>query len=739
MEHARTLAVAPLVKWRHLSRMRAVALPVALYLAGAFVFFRSQILSKFDLVFGDRGDARLIAFLHEHVYQWLSFRSTLLSPPFFYDVPQTLGYSEAFLLNQVVYAPLRLLGADPYLALSLVIVALSVASFACGYLFLRRLGVSRAIAALGALVMTFPNNLYIKSRHLQHFAVYYLPVVAWCVAVAAMEIHTRPRRACLFGGVAGLVLGMVFSTGYYMAWFFGLGLVVLTIVAAGLVWPALRDWWRQGGWRVAQLLFWTVLGFGAAIAVFLEIYAPALASGATRTLGDYLLFAPHPEELFNVGNWNLIWSRPIAAIGIVSAEQRAFGETSLAITPILQLLLLVAGGFALRRRCWPQTAQGRVARALALGGLIVCVLFYVFIIKVNEQTLFVWLQAYVPGAMAIRVGYRAMIVGNLFAVIAVAVAFDRIVRRALANPRPSRRIVQVSVVSLLLAMVAIEQINAGPATFMSRAYERQHLARLGRAPSTCQTFFVAAQPDRQPYEVQIDAMMIALQQRLPTINGYSGFWPPGWELGDPKADNYERLAMKWARAHDLQDGLCRADVLTGAWTSMHQTLTEVCEGACPRMAFDPSHDFHLALGAGGNGDAFADGNWSDPEAWGRWTGARKASLLMSIDAPRDLAFTITMRALLSEEAPTQSVWLTANDCQLGRLDYTLAGGITRTLSGRIPGHCFDEDRNLELDIRTNRAARPSEIGINEDFRLLGIGVESLVFHQADAALSPVGQ
>ena len=738
MEHARTLAAAPSVEWRRLSRMRAPALPVALYLAGACVFFRWQIFSKFDLVFGDRGDARLATFLHEHAYQWLWQHTTLLSPPFFYDVPHTLGYSDGYLLNQVVYAPLRLLGADPYLALSLVIVVLSVASYVCGYLFLRRLGVSGAIAAVGAVVMTFPNNLYIKSLHVQHFAVYYLPVVAWGVALAVMEIHTRPRRAYVAGGAAGVVLGMVFSTGFYMAWFVGLGLVVLTVIGAGPVWPAFRDWWRQGRWPVMRLLLVTLSGFAAAIAIFLAVYAPALAGGATRTVDDYLMHAPQPEDLFNVGTSNVIWSRPIAAIGLVSAERRAFGEAALAITPILQLLLLMSGVVALRRRFWPLTAQGRVARALAIGGLAVCVLFYVFTIKVNERTLFTWLQAYVPGAMAIRVGYRAMVVGNVFAMTGVAVVFDRLVRWALANPRASRRVVQVGVISILLATVAIEQINAGRSTFVSRAYEREHLARVGRAPSTCRTFFVAAQPNRQPYEVQLDAMMIALAQRLPTINGYSGFLAPGWELFDPQADNYERLAMKWARTRDLQDGLCRADVLTGTWAAVHQTLTEVCEGACPRLVFDPSHDFHITLGVGGNGEAFADNNWSDPEPWGRWTAARKASLLMSIDAPRDLDYTITMRALLSEDAPTQSVWLTANGCQLGRLDYDLASGITRTLTGRIPGHCFDADNNLELDIRTNRAARPSEIGINEDSRPLGIGVESLVFRETAATVSPGG-
>src|SRR5208283_2688152 len=58
--------------------------PLTLYVAGFLVFFRGQIFSDFDLVFGDRGDARFVVFIHEHVYGWLHGGTALLSPPFFF-------------------------------------------------------------------------------------------------------------------------------------------------------------------------------------------------------------------------------------------------------------------------------------------------------------------------------------------------------------------------------------------------------------------------------------------------------------------------------------------------------------------------------------------------------------------------------------------------------------------------------------------------------------------------------
>ena len=127
----------------------AVGFPLSLYLVGFLVFFREQIGSGFDLVFGERGDARLASFIHEHMYRWLYIRSGLLSPPFFHDQTETLGYTDAFLFDQVIYAPLRLLGAEPLLALSLIALISSSIAFFFLYLFLRRLDLSAPLAGAG--------------------------------------------------------------------------------------------------------------------------------------------------------------------------------------------------------------------------------------------------------------------------------------------------------------------------------------------------------------------------------------------------------------------------------------------------------------------------------------------------------------------------------------------------------------------------------------------------------------
>ncbi len=544
----------------------SILFPLTLYIAGFFIFFRWQIFSDFDLVFGDRGDARFVTFIHEHVYRWLHGGAALLSPPFFFNQTKTLGYSDAFLLDQLIYAPLRLFGAEPMLATSLIAVVLSSIAFVFSYLFLRRLDVSMPMASLGALLFTFANNLYLKSGHLQHFAVYYIPVIVYCALLAVRDVHRRPRRAYPLGAFAAALYGLLFSTGYYMAWFFGLGLLIFTPIVVYVAWPAVQAWWSTRPTRVLGLALVASIGFLAALSIFAAIYGPVLATGAARGFSDYLMYAPTPVDLVNVGKQNLVWSSLIRVLHLIRDDRLDNGEVSIALTPVVQILVASSAVLALRPGLWPADNAGRISRAFVIAGAVVCVLFYVLVVKTHNHSLFRALYDVVPGAKAIRVGYRGMVVANLFAVTAIGLAFDRIIRLALQEPHRSLRLARLGAVTAVLALAAMEQVNLAERTYLSRNFERQHLAAVGKAPPECRSFYAAPQAGRAFYEVQNDAMIIALAQYLPTINGYSSLLAPGWDFLDTNAADYEQQAVHWAVNRGIAEGLCRVDVERGIWT-----------------------------------------------------------------------------------------------------------------------------------------------------------------------------
>jgi hypothetical protein len=569
------------IKYRKKFQIGAVLVPIALYVIGALVFFRWQIFSKFDLVFGGRSDARADAFLHEHVYRWLFIHSGLLSPPFFYNKTETLGYTDAYLLDQAIYAPLRLIGAEPLLALSFVPVFLSVVAYMFFWLLLRRLQLSVPIASLAALIFTFSNNLFLKSVSLQMFAVYYLPIVAYCAVASVIDLHIRPRRAYLLGACAAGLYGLIFSTSYYMAWFFGLALLIFAPIATLTAWPVLRNWWARNPTAVITLGLVGSVSFLSTLAIFVVIYAPVLGLGEAWNFNEYLKYAPQPNDILNVGMENLIWSKLIRSLDLVSDSRLGFDEVSIALTPLLQVLLFASAFLAFRPRFWPTSDLARISRAFVLGGTGVCVLFFIVTIKFGDASLFHFLYTWVPGAIGIRAGYRGMVVANLFAVMAIGLTFNRIFQAAMEKPHTFLGLARLTALTALLALAAIEQVNLAEPTQLSRKFEREHLSAVGNAPRECRSFYGTAQANSRPWEVQIDAMMIALAQHIPTINGYSSLLPPGWDFMDTKAADYEQRAQRWAVSRGIVEGLCRVDVERGTWSSVAVDRDVICAGgAC---------------------------------------------------------------------------------------------------------------------------------------------------------------
>src|SRR5947199_50812 len=73
--------------------VRRLLPPAAAYLAGLLVAFYPVLFSGFARTPGDLGDARLVNFLLEHDWRWLTGRAghrDLWSPPVFYPAAHTL-------------------------------------------------------------------------------------------------------------------------------------------------------------------------------------------------------------------------------------------------------------------------------------------------------------------------------------------------------------------------------------------------------------------------------------------------------------------------------------------------------------------------------------------------------------------------------------------------------------------------------------------------------------------------
>src|SRR6185369_16239985 len=97
--------------------------------------------------------------------------------------------------------------------------------------------------------------------------------------------------------------------------------------------------------------------------------------------------------------------------------------------------------------------------------------------------------------------------------------------------------------------------------------------------SSCQSFFVKAASGGYPERpgapaalYDLDAMFVALNHSIPTLNGYSAWSPAGWNLFNPTATTYLHGVEAWITQQHLT-GVCAFDIETRTMRPYRSALT----------------------------------------------------------------------------------------------------------------------------------------------------------------------
>ncbi len=204
----------------------------------------------------------------------------------------------------------------------------------------------------------------------------------------------------------------------------------------------------------------------------------------------------------------------------------------------------------------PWFGVDRKTRLYSAWFLLVSVVVLLVPIRFNGFSL--WNVAFrsLPGFSVIRDPKRIIYHYELAAVFAIALFLARLGRRSVLRLSSA----------LLLLLLAVEP--NWPAFDFLRAngdYDRWVAAPVG-VEASCRSFFVKAaspaytarSPDLRTLYA-IDSMFVALNESIPTLNGYSGRTPRGWDLTDPHHPDYSRVVSSWIERHRLT-GVCELDL-----------------------------------------------------------------------------------------------------------------------------------------------------------------------------------
>jgi hypothetical protein len=523
---------------------RRRAIPLLAAVAGLAITLHAPILSGLAQMHADPGDARHLNYVLEHAWLWATGdanHADLWSPPVFFPAKETGPYSEMLLGVAPFYAPFRAAGLSPEISLQLWTFLVLLLDFGASYLLLRRgfvFGIEGATA--GAYLFSFAS---LRARRLghQHLLPHFFTALALLGLVEALrpprdgEVDRRSRGILLF---AAALVAQLYA-GFYLLWFLALGLAIAlafalanrehrTLLAANLA--RFRFLWL-GSIGVAAVLSWPLA----------RAHLAAARAVGYRTFDDVRPFLPPVKAWLDPGPWS--W-----AYGAWMGRWETFRGQPLEWEKPLFLgfvtTVLVLWGLQLT---WRRAA----VRAVVLPGIVLAVLAtsWPFLPFSPWQLVY----DFVPGAKAIRAVPRFALLLLVPAALGLAAVADELVRR--------RR-------GLFLCSVFLVILEQGQ-TLKSFDYRpvRARVDALARSvPAGCRTFFYVAGKNAPPFwQMQVDAMWAGTLRGIPTLNGYSSNFPPGWMpllenvVRDPAdVPRLQSALESWARESRLDlAGVCR--------------------------------------------------------------------------------------------------------------------------------------------------------------------------------------
>jgi hypothetical protein len=475
-------------------------------------FAQSNYLSMMP---GDIGDARLNNYFLENVYQFFSGHSeSLWHFGFFNPFPYSVGFSDNLFGSSPVYSLARILTGQSDTAFQIWYLGGFLINFIAAYQAFCRLDNSRIASTFGALIFSFALPVTAHSGHAQlhyRFAapiaiamfIMFLDKKHWnCFVASAFWLVWQFYCTIYIGFFTLLVLIIIFA----MYWAYGFRTQSesrrQTIIDFSNYWRSLSS---SNQFKLSVTLF--VL-LSLLVLLFYPYLRVTQLYGANRSLGEIASMLPRPQSYF-LSDQSWLWSSQSKAFAGIPMRH----EHQMFIGAVPMLMAVI--GFLLGRR-----EKNGITFTL-LSGSLACLI----ILTLHMGGISLWFFfAKVPLASAIRAMTRIdLIMLFLFAYLA-AVAVDALRSRA----RWVSFIVSVVIIpTMIFEFSATSPPVSAKSEWRKRLAAKELLFPKQLRPDSI-VFF--AQSTGPFYADELDAMWVAINHGVPTLNGYSGFYPPGFAV-----------------------------------------------------------------------------------------------------------------------------------------------------------------------------------------------------------------
>ncbi len=688
----------------------------AIAVLSIYLFFFQQFNSGFAVIFSNAGDGVIEAVLVSHWYHVLNLTAAWNEPAYLYPAADTLGYNDGYFLYGLIAAFYRLLGCNLLLAQELMHVTVKSIGFFSMAALLNRLQGRRLINLLGAMLFTLWLSSSVQGGHGQLFEVAFAPLLTLLLLQMVSAISEGSARRSLSWGIGFAVLyDSLLLTGYYMAWFYGLFLILYI--------PFLLMFEFRQGWmllraakRVWIQLAITGLVFVLAAGPFMRVYLPTLHQTGGQGYIAQLFYSLQPQDIINIGSGSLLYGWLFQAFSGYFPGVFQPGEWAVGFTPdILVLLLLILAGLAAGKA----QAYPGWWRALGLTTLLAMALP----ISMSGYCLWHIINWIIPGANGLRCIVRFYIFLSFPVTVLILVYLGGW----------QLRLTQARwLVPAILILICLGQIDRHPPVGLNVAKEMSIVQGAAAPGPGCRSFFVSDPADPpvtfmdRLYRQNVQAMLLADDVGIPTLNGFASFNPPDWIFNQDAM--YPLRVEEYILNHDL-DGVCHYDLATRQWSGVQVATLDDLPAMPPGLP--------IRFMNGGNSTNMTVQGFSMPEKLGSWTDQDKAEMFLKLNAvpAAGLKLMFDSSAFVIPAHPFLQVTVLINGQKLPPFIYNYPDGAqeqVRMVDIPADAH-IAAGQPIKLAFEMQAPASPHDMGVGGDMRALGIFMRWLTVAPQGAA------
>lgn len=479
---------------------------------------------------GDLGDTRFNLLILEHVHLWATGENaTLWGPAFFYPYEDVLAFSDNHFGTAWIYTAFRLLGLERESALVHWFLAGTTLNFAAAYWVVRRLGFAVFAAAAGAFTFTFALPVLAQDGHVQLVYRFAVPL-----AFLACWRFWHSRRVFHLGLLVAALCAQFFCSIYHGVFLTYLLCACLVAQAVGTRLGVLAPR-GAGGPPDSAARTWAAAAVAALLTVLLALMllkyrAVAQDYGFARDYASIKAMLPRFSSYLladgsRLSAWVGSWVTGIP----MRHEHQLFPGLGV-------LFFALAGIRGIRSR--RATADLAKLSAFALA-LLFC--FTLMIDALSPSNSIYRLFAGLPGVNSLRAVSRIILV-MLFP---VALLTANGVETVLAECAPRSARTRFALCCALALVLGAETLAYRSLSVpIAAAQERRSRLRAlvpQPLPDDAILFLTPAAPGLGD-QTEIDGMVLAQELRRPTLNGYSGNVPRGYESLAPCQSPASRIA-----------------------------------------------------------------------------------------------------------------------------------------------------------------------------------------------------